>query len=67
VTDEMVEETGRLLEDRQAGRAWGSFQKNEVGWGGIRLMRPAVPCHHGRYPPQGEGASGHARGTQRYD
>ena len=36
VTDEMVEETGRLLEDRQAGRAWSSFQKNEVGWGGLR-------------------------------
>jgi pimeloyl-ACP methyl ester carboxylesterase len=36
VTDEMVEETGRLLEDRQAGQAWSSFQKNEVGWGGLR-------------------------------
>jgi pimeloyl-ACP methyl ester carboxylesterase len=36
VTEEMVEETGRLLDDPRAGRAWSSFQKNEVGWGGLR-------------------------------
>ena len=36
VSEEMVEETDRLLDDPQAGRAWRSFQKNEVGWGGLR-------------------------------
>jgi pimeloyl-ACP methyl ester carboxylesterase len=36
VTDEMVEETSRLLNDPRAGRAWSSFQKSEVGWGGLR-------------------------------
>jgi pimeloyl-ACP methyl ester carboxylesterase len=36
VSEEMAEETGRLLDDPQAGRAWRSFQKNEVGWGGLR-------------------------------
>jgi pimeloyl-ACP methyl ester carboxylesterase len=36
VTEEMIEETARLLEDPRAGRAWGSFQKHEVGWGSLR-------------------------------
>jgi pimeloyl-ACP methyl ester carboxylesterase len=36
VTEEMVEETARLLEDPKAGSAWGSFQKSEVGWGRLR-------------------------------
>jgi pimeloyl-ACP methyl ester carboxylesterase len=36
VTEGMVGETARLLEDPEAGRAWSSFQKNEVGWGGLR-------------------------------
>jgi pimeloyl-ACP methyl ester carboxylesterase len=35
VSEEMVEETGRLLDDPQAGPAWRSFQKHEVGWGGL--------------------------------
>jgi pimeloyl-ACP methyl ester carboxylesterase len=36
VTEGMIGETARLLEDPKAGRAWSSFQKNEVGWGGLR-------------------------------
>ena len=36
VTEGMVGETARLLEDPKAGRAWASFQKSEVGWGGLR-------------------------------
>ena len=36
VTEGMVEETARLLEDPKVGRAWSSFQKNEVGWSGLR-------------------------------
>jgi pimeloyl-ACP methyl ester carboxylesterase len=36
VTEGMVGETARLLEDPKAGRAWSSFQKSEVGWGGLR-------------------------------
>jgi pimeloyl-ACP methyl ester carboxylesterase len=36
VTEGMVEQTARLLEDPKAGLAWASFQKNEVGWSGLR-------------------------------
>jgi pimeloyl-ACP methyl ester carboxylesterase len=36
VTEAMVEETNRLLEDSSVGRAWNSFQKSEVGWSGLR-------------------------------
>ena len=36
VTEEVVEETDRLLDDPHMGRAWRSFQKSEVGWGGLR-------------------------------
>jgi pimeloyl-ACP methyl ester carboxylesterase len=54
VTEAMVEETGRLLEDPRAGRAWSSFQKQEVGWGGLRtdfsdrlkgLVMPTLVVH----------------------
>jgi pimeloyl-ACP methyl ester carboxylesterase len=54
VTEEMVEETSRLLDDPRAGRAWSSFQKNEVGWGSLRtdfsdqlsgLMMPTLLVH----------------------
>ena len=62
VSEEMIEETGRLLEDPQAGRAWRSFQKNEVGWSGLRtdfsdqlsgLMMPTLLVHgaHDRAVP----------------
>jgi pimeloyl-ACP methyl ester carboxylesterase len=36
VTEEMIGETARLLDYPRAGRAWSSFQKHEVGWGGLR-------------------------------
>ena len=36
VNEDMVEETYRLLDQNQAGRAFRSFQKNEVGWSGLR-------------------------------
>jgi pimeloyl-ACP methyl ester carboxylesterase len=36
VTEGMVEQTARLLEDPKAGLAWASFQKNEVGQGGLK-------------------------------
>ncbi len=36
VTEEMVEESTQLLEEPKAGWAWGSFQKHEVGWDGLR-------------------------------
>jgi pimeloyl-ACP methyl ester carboxylesterase len=36
VTDDMVDETRRLLDDPSAGRAWSSFQKSEVGWRALR-------------------------------
>jgi pimeloyl-ACP methyl ester carboxylesterase len=36
VTEGMIGKTARLLEDPKAGRAWSSFQKSEVGWGGLR-------------------------------
>ena len=36
VTEAMVEETALLLAQPKAGRAWGSFQKHEVGWNGLR-------------------------------
>lgn len=36
VTDGMVEQTAQLLEDPRVGLAWASFQKNEVGWSGLR-------------------------------
>ena len=32
----MVEETRRLLDDTEAGRAWNSFQRSEVGRDGLR-------------------------------
>jgi pimeloyl-ACP methyl ester carboxylesterase len=57
VTEEMVEEISRLLDDPLAGRAWGSFQKNEVGWGGLRtdfsdrlrrLVMPTLLVHGAR-------------------
>jgi pimeloyl-ACP methyl ester carboxylesterase len=62
VTEEMVEETSRLLDDPRAGRAWGSFQKNEVGWDGLRtdfsdqlrgLLMPTLLVHgsHDRAVP----------------
>jgi pimeloyl-ACP methyl ester carboxylesterase len=62
VTEEMVEETSRLLDDPRAGRAWRSFQKNEVGWGGLRtdfsdqlsgLVMPTLLVHgaHDRAVP----------------
>jgi pimeloyl-ACP methyl ester carboxylesterase len=62
VSEEMVEETGRLLEDPQTGRAWRSFQKNEVGWSSLRtdfsdqlsrLMMPTLLVHgaHDRAVP----------------
>jgi pimeloyl-ACP methyl ester carboxylesterase len=62
VTEEMVEEIGRLLGDLRAGRAWSSFQKNEVGWGGLRtdfsdrlrwLVMPTLLVHgaHDRAVP----------------
>jgi pimeloyl-ACP methyl ester carboxylesterase len=62
VTEEMVEEIGRLLGDPRAGRAWSSFQKNEVGWGGLRtdfsdrlrwLVMPTLLVHgaHDRAVP----------------
>jgi pimeloyl-ACP methyl ester carboxylesterase len=31
-----VEETRRLLDDPEAGLAWSSFQRSEVGWDGLR-------------------------------
>jgi pimeloyl-ACP methyl ester carboxylesterase len=49
VTQGMVEETYRLLGDSEAGHAWHSFQKSEVGWSGLRtdfsneLSRLSVP------------------------
>ena len=57
VTEEMVEETSRLLNDPRAGQAWSSFQKNEVGWGGLttdfsdRLSTLTMPTLlvHGRH------------------
>lgn len=62
VTEEMVEETSRVLEDPHAGRAWSSFQKHEVGWGSLRtnfsdrlrgLVMPTVLVHgeHDRVVP----------------
>jgi pimeloyl-ACP methyl ester carboxylesterase len=36
VTEGMVEQTAQLLEDPRVGLAWASFQKNEVGWNGLR-------------------------------
>lgn len=62
VTEEMVEETSRLLDDPRAGRAWSSFQKHEVGWGGLRtdfsdrlrgLVMPTLLVHgaHDRAVP----------------
>jgi pimeloyl-ACP methyl ester carboxylesterase len=62
VSEEMVEEIDRLLDDPQAGRAWRSFQKNEVGWGGLRtdfsnrlrgLVKPTLLIHgaHDRAVP----------------
>jgi pimeloyl-ACP methyl ester carboxylesterase len=36
VTERMVEEVARLVGDPRAGHAWASFQKSEVGWGGLR-------------------------------
>jgi pimeloyl-ACP methyl ester carboxylesterase len=36
VTEGMVEETRRLLDDPEAGLAWSSFQRSEVGWDGLR-------------------------------
>jgi pimeloyl-ACP methyl ester carboxylesterase len=62
VTEEMVEETGRLLEDPRAGRAWSSFQRHEVGWCGLRtdfsdrlrgLVMPTLLVHgeHDRAVP----------------
>lgn len=36
VTGGMVDEIGQLLGDPKAGHAWNSFQKSEVGWGGLR-------------------------------
>ena len=62
VTEEMVEEAGRLLENPLAGRAWSSFQKNEVDWSGLRtdfsdqlsqLMMPTLLVHgaHDRAVP----------------
>ena len=35
VTEEMVEEVYRLVNKPGAGRAFSSFQKNEVGWNGL--------------------------------
>jgi pimeloyl-ACP methyl ester carboxylesterase len=49
VTEGMVDEVGQLLADPKAGHAWSSFQKSEVGWGGLRtdfsdrLGRLSVP------------------------
>jgi pimeloyl-ACP methyl ester carboxylesterase len=62
VTEEVVEETDRLLDDPHMGRAWRSFQKSEVGWGGLRtdfsdqlsaLMMPTLLVHgaHDRTVP----------------
>jgi pimeloyl-ACP methyl ester carboxylesterase len=62
VTEEMVEETSRLLNDPRAGQAWSSFQKNEVRWGGLRtdfsdrlsgLVMPTLLIHgaHDRAVP----------------
>jgi pimeloyl-ACP methyl ester carboxylesterase len=62
VSKGMVEETDRLLDGPQAGRAWRSFQKNEVGWGGLRtdfsdklsgLVMPTLLIHgaHDRAVP----------------
>jgi hypothetical protein len=36
VTVGMFRETVLLLKESKAGRAWSSFQKYEVGWGGLR-------------------------------
>jgi pimeloyl-ACP methyl ester carboxylesterase len=36
VTDEMVEESYRLVNRFGVGRAFSSFQRNEVGWNGLR-------------------------------
>ena len=62
VTEEMVEETSRLLNDPRAGQTWSSFQENEVGWGGLRtdfsdrlrlLVMPTLLVHgaHDRVVP----------------
>jgi pimeloyl-ACP methyl ester carboxylesterase len=62
VTEEMVEETSRRLNDPRAGQAWSSFQKNEVRWGGLRtdfsdrlrlLVMPTLLVHgaHDRVVP----------------
>ena len=36
VSEGMVEEAYRLVYRPRAGRAFAAFQKNEVGWGGLR-------------------------------
>jgi len=36
VSEGMVEEAYRLVNQPRAGRAFASFQRNEVGWGGLR-------------------------------
>jgi pimeloyl-ACP methyl ester carboxylesterase len=36
VTGGIVEDVEHLLDDSRAGYAWNSFQKSEVGWGGLR-------------------------------
>ena len=73
VSEEMVEEIDRLLDDPQAGRAWRSFQKNEVGWGGLRtdfsnrlrgLVKPTLLIH-GAHAPGRAGRMG-TQGTRTY-
>jgi hypothetical protein len=75
VTEEMVEETDRLLDDPQVGRAWRSCQKSEVGRGRLRtnvsdqlsaLTMPTLPgprvVRPGRAKSVGEqGARPHSR------
>ena len=49
VSDELVDEARRLLDQPASGRAFRSFRKSEVGWGGLktdlsgRLGEVAVP------------------------
>jgi pimeloyl-ACP methyl ester carboxylesterase len=72
VTDEMVEEARRALARPGAGRAFQSWQKNEVGWKGLRtdfadrlgeLRVPTLIVHgeHDRFVPVAWARRAHER------
>jgi pimeloyl-ACP methyl ester carboxylesterase len=62
VSDELVEEARRLLDQPASGRAFRSFRKSEVGWSGLNtdlsdrlgeVAAPTLPIHgeHDRVVP----------------